>query len=81
LLDGYGNVAGAAVTGEDGRYEFGDLLPGGYTLTASGYAPVAARIDLAGERTDRDIMLGDPAMAALPAMLAVPVSGDGQGGS
>jgi EmrB/QacA subfamily drug resistance transporter len=81
LLDGYGNVAGTTVTGEDGRYEFRDLLPGVYTLTASGYAPVAARIDLAGDRTDRDITLGDPGMPASPATLAVPVSGHGQGGS
>jgi uncharacterized protein YfaS (alpha-2-macroglobulin family) len=60
LVDGYGNVAGSALTGEDGRYEFAGLPPGTYTLTASGFAPVASRIDLVGERTDRDIMLGDP---------------------
>jgi hypothetical protein len=65
LLDGYGNVAGTTLTGEDGRYEFAGLLPGPYTLTASGYAPVAARVDLAGERTDRDIALGEPARASL----------------
>jgi EmrB/QacA subfamily drug resistance transporter len=68
LVDGYGNVAGSTVTGEDGRYEFGDLLPGAYTLTASGYAPVAARVDLVGDRTDRDIALGLRAPAVpLPA--------------
>jgi protocatechuate 3,4-dioxygenase beta subunit len=60
LVDGYGNVAGTAVTGEDGRYEFRDLLPGGYTVTASGYAPVAARIDLVGDRVERDVTLGGP---------------------
>ncbi|HEV7899928.1 MAG TPA: carboxypeptidase-like regulatory domain-containing protein [Planosporangium sp.] len=64
LMDGCGNVAGSTVTGEDGRYEFGDLLPGGYTLTASGYAPVASRIDLVGERVDRDIALGDAGTAS-----------------
>jgi hypothetical protein len=67
------------MTGEDGRYEFGDLLPGAYTLTASGYAPVASRIDLTAERVDRDIALGDPGIAAPPATLAVPVSGHGEG--
>ncbi|GII21552.1 MFS transporter [Planosporangium mesophilum] len=60
LVDGYGNVAGTAVTGADGRYEFRDLLPGGYTVTASGYAPVAARIDLVGDRVERDVTLGGP---------------------
>ncbi|GII25820.1 MFS transporter [Planosporangium mesophilum] len=66
LVDGYGNVAGTAVTGEDGRYEFRDLLPGGYTLTASGYAPVAARIDLVGDRIDRDLTLGGSGPGAVP---------------
>ncbi|WP_240942681.1 carboxypeptidase-like regulatory domain-containing protein [Planosporangium thailandense] len=63
LLDAFGNVAGTAVTAEDGRYEFVGLVPGAYTLTASGYAPVAARVDLAGEHTDRDIVLGEPGPA------------------
>ncbi|GII23444.1 MFS transporter [Planosporangium mesophilum] len=71
LMDGYGNVAGSITTGADGRYEFGDLLPGRYTLTASGYAPVATRIDLAGERIDRDIALGD---TGTPGSVPVPGS-------
>jgi uncharacterized surface anchored protein len=58
LVDASGSVAGSTVTGEDGRYQFGDLLPGVYTLTASGFAPVAARVDLVGERTGRDIVVG-----------------------
>jgi EmrB/QacA subfamily drug resistance transporter len=69
LVDGYGNVAGTAVTADDGRYEFVGLLPGAYTLTASGYAPVAARVDLAGERTDHDVLLGEPGPAT-PAMVS-----------
>jgi EmrB/QacA subfamily drug resistance transporter len=78
LLDGYGNVAGSTVTGEDGRYEFGDLLPDTYTLTASGYAPVATKVDLRDGRTDRDIALGEPGTAGPTATLAVPVSLHGQ---
>jgi uncharacterized protein YfaS (alpha-2-macroglobulin family) len=60
LVDGYGNVAGTTTTADDGRYEFTGLLPGSYTLTAGGYAPVASRVDLTGERTDQDIVLGEP---------------------
>jgi uncharacterized protein YfaS (alpha-2-macroglobulin family) len=76
LMDGYGDVAASTVTGEDGRYEFGDLLPGAYTLTASGYAPVASRVDLVGAGVNRDIVLGD-AVTATP--VAVSSSGNGQG--
>jgi EmrB/QacA subfamily drug resistance transporter len=71
LVDGYGNVAGTTVTGDDGRYEFAGLLPGTYTLTASGYAPMASRVELAGDRTDRDIVLGRPEPAA-PVMVSSP---------
>jgi EmrB/QacA subfamily drug resistance transporter len=76
LMDGYGNVVGSTMTGEDGRYEFGDLLPGVYTLTASGYAPVASRVDLVGEHVNRDIALGDRGTAA---PVALSSSGNGQG--
>ena len=57
-IDQYGTVAGARVTDADGRYEFADLSPGVYTVTASGYAPVATRVELTGDRTDHDIILG-----------------------
>jgi hypothetical protein len=76
LVDGYGNVAGTAVTGEDGRYEFAGLLPGVYTLTASGYGPVASRVDLAGERTDRDVLLGESGLAG-PLMVSSSEQGEG----
>ena len=59
-IDSYGAVAGARVTDPDGRYEFADLSPGVYTVTASGYAPVATRVELTGDRTDHDITLGSP---------------------
>jgi uncharacterized protein YfaS (alpha-2-macroglobulin family) len=62
LIDETGTVAASAQTGEDGRYDFTGLAPGGYVLTASGYAPVAARVELTGEGTDRhDVALGTPA--------------------
>jgi EmrB/QacA subfamily drug resistance transporter len=76
LVDSYGNVAGTTVTADDGRYEFAGLLPGAYTLTASGYAPVASRVELAGERTDRDIALGEPGPAA-PVMVSPSDQGEG----
>jgi protocatechuate 3,4-dioxygenase beta subunit len=61
LIDETGTVAASAQTGEDGRYDFTGLAPGGYVLTASGYAPVAARVELTGEGTDRhDVALGTP---------------------
>jgi uncharacterized surface anchored protein len=36
VVDGTGNVVATGVTGDDGRYEFTDLLPAAYTLTAAG---------------------------------------------
>jgi hypothetical protein len=76
LVDGYGNVVGASITGADGRYEFADLLPGTYTLTASGFAPVASRIDLVGERADRDMTLGHPGPVT-SAAVSSPDQGEG----
>nr|WP_296067558.1 carboxypeptidase-like regulatory domain-containing protein [uncultured Actinoplanes sp.] len=57
-VDRNGAVAGAATSGPDGRYELRDLPPGVYTVAASGHAPVAARVEMSGDRTDHDITLG-----------------------
>jgi hypothetical protein len=65
LTDAFGNVVGSATTGDDGRYEFPDLLPGFYTLTAGGFAPVTAPLELDSERTDQDVLLGQPVVAAV----------------
>lgn len=59
LVDGFGQVAGGLTTGEDGRYAFDDVDAGRYTLTASGYAPVACEITVEDEQVDsREIVLG-----------------------
>jgi EmrB/QacA subfamily drug resistance transporter len=61
LLDADGNVAGVALTGPDGRYAFAGLADGRYTLTASGYPPVAGTITLDGRGEEaRDLRLGHP---------------------
>ncbi|MGW5465825.1 MFS transporter [Streptomyces sp. NPDC003996] len=61
LVDAAGNVAGTAVTGDDGSYAFTDLDSGYYTLTASGYAPVATSLSLDGPgASGYDVELGHP---------------------
>ncbi|MEV6297304.1 MFS transporter [Streptomyces sp. NPDC051896] len=58
LLDSAGNVVGTTITGSDGAYGFTDLDGGGYTVIASGYAPVAASVRLDGSGvTDLDVEL------------------------
>jgi EmrB/QacA subfamily drug resistance transporter len=44
LVDGSGEVVGSVVTGPDGSFSFEDLAGGRYTLTAAGFAPVAATV-------------------------------------
>jgi EmrB/QacA subfamily drug resistance transporter len=46
LVDADGTVVGAVTTGPDGGYAFDDLDGGHYTLTASGYAPVATAVQV-----------------------------------
>ena len=57
-IDSAGAVAGATVTDGDGHYELPNLCPGIYTVTASGYLPVATRVELLGRTTRHDILLG-----------------------
>jgi uncharacterized surface anchored protein len=59
LLDEAGNVLTTTRTGGDGGYAFADLLPGDYTVTASGFAPVAEALRLpAGAEVAHDMTLG-----------------------
>jgi hypothetical protein len=44
LVDAEGQVVATASTGNDGDYLFDDLGAGRYTVTASGYAPVALEV-------------------------------------
>lgn len=48
LMDEAGAIAGTAVSGADGEFFFGDLVPGTYTLVASGYGPAAVPVHIAG---------------------------------
>ncbi|MFF4957427.1 MFS transporter [Streptomyces sp. NPDC001222] len=61
LVDAAGNVAGTAITDDDGSYVFTDLDSGEYTVTASGYAPVATSLSLDGPgRSGHDMELAHP---------------------
>jgi hypothetical protein len=52
-------VVAATVTGEDGGYAFSDLDSGEYTVIASGYAPVATPLKVAGTGEEAfDVALG-----------------------
>lgn len=62
LIDATGTVVGSARTGEDGAYAFADLDAGEYTLTASGYPPVAGALTVTGGGEEAfDVELGHPA--------------------
>jgi hypothetical protein len=68
LVDGTGTVVGSTVTGPDGTFVFDDLAAGTYTLTASGYAPVAQVVHVtAGAQAAATVALGVPAAAPAPA--------------
>jgi hypothetical protein len=67
LVDGSGMVVGSTVTGPDGSFAFEDLAEGIYTLTASGYAPVAQMVHVtAGTQASTVVELGTPNPAATP---------------
>jgi EmrB/QacA subfamily drug resistance transporter len=48
LVDAGGNVVGSVTSGPDGAYAFDGLVPGPYTLIASGYPPAAATLTVNG---------------------------------
>src|SRR5690606_19959731 len=48
LLDRFGRVLAVTTTDELGRYEFGNLTEGEFTVVATGYPPVASTAHLGG---------------------------------
>jgi uncharacterized protein YfaS (alpha-2-macroglobulin family) len=61
LVDAAGNVVATATTGDDGAYAFADLDAGEYTVIATGYAPVAGSLTVAGPGVEgHDIELAHP---------------------
>jgi hypothetical protein len=72
LVDQTGTVVGSTVTGPDGTFVFEDLPEGTYTLTASGYAPVAQVVHVAaGGQTTNSMELGT--RTAAPSQAPVPI--------
>jgi EmrB/QacA subfamily drug resistance transporter len=67
LIDERGTVVASTVTAPDGSFAFEDLPGGAYTLTASGYAPVASIVAVgAGEVTSVDVEFPAPHSAGAP---------------
>ncbi|MGH3937688.1 MAG: MMPL family transporter [Pseudonocardiaceae bacterium] len=61
VLDVDGTVLGAAITGQTGDYVFDELPEGNLTLTATGYPPVATRVELSvGVAPSVDVALPGP---------------------
>ncbi|TKA08736.1 MFS transporter [Actinacidiphila oryziradicis] len=59
LLDSAGSVVGTRTTGTDGAYAFTDLAGEEYTMIATGYPPVSARVTVAGSNLEGfDLSLG-----------------------
>lgn len=75
LVSEDGHVVGSRVTGEDGSFRFDDVAHGVYTITASGYAPVASEIEIG---------LGQPSevvLSLVPPAVDAPSGGRGAGES
>ncbi|GAA4764824.1 MSCRAMM family protein [Actinomycetospora chibensis] len=78
LVSEDGHVVGSRVTGEDGSFRFDDVAHGVYTITASGYAPVASEIEIGpGHPSDVVLSLVPPAVDGAPSRPAAPPGGDG----
>lgn len=61
LIDADGRTVATSVTGPDGRFSFGDLPAGSYTLTASGHAPVVTVVQVGtGRTTAVDVEFPEP---------------------
>ncbi len=61
LLGRDGGTTATMTTGPDGRYSFENLPDGEYTVTASGYPPVASRLRIeSGRQRTHDVRLGYP---------------------
>lgn len=56
LIDADGSVVHAVISGGDGRFAFDDLPPGRYTVTASGYPPTTAAVNLDGEELTQTVL-------------------------
>ncbi|WP_103381471.1 MFS transporter [Pseudonocardia dioxanivorans] len=74
LIDPSGNVVGSTVTDADGAFAFDDLAEGTYTITASGYAPTAAVVQVtAGGASTTEIAFPPPVVAgSAPATTPAP---------
>ncbi|MCI2237278.1 MMPL family transporter [Paenibacillus sp. TRM 82003] len=61
LTDAAGGVVGGTTTDADGGFCFEDLATGRYTLTATGYAPIATGVEVVeGRASVVDVQLGTP---------------------
>jgi hypothetical protein len=61
LVNARGDIVAVTTTGPDGSYAFDDLNGGQYTVTASGYPPVASEVVLNGkDETAHDVWLSQP---------------------